>query len=255
MSGSNQTRPGQSKTHAAVTSGGSALSRYQSVVVGTTSFWRTLYFEFCCWMSPIPGALGLLLRKLFWCRLFASCGSGVQFGSGVILRFPGRIRLGENVIVSENVILDARNEASEIVIDIGPDAMLANSVSLSAKGGTITIGAHTGLGAQTIVQSINACPVEIGADVIIGPRCYIVGGSSYNLDKLDVPIRKQGIKPDTGCRIMDNVWLGAGVSVLGGVELASGSVAATGAVVNRSIGRDEIHAGVPARRVRTRGKT
>ncbi len=247
--------PPANKTHAAVTGGGSALRRYQDVMVGGRSLGRTLYYEWCSWLSPIPGALGLVLRKLFWPRLFGSCGAGTQFGAGVVIRHPNRIHLGQRVVISEGVILDGRNADTDEAIRIGDDTMLANSVMLSCKSGTIRIGAHAGIGAQTIIQSTSGCPVGVGDDVIIGPRCYLVGGGSYRLDRLDEPIWKQGIEPDTGCTVEDNVWLGANVTVLGGVTIASGSVIAAGAVVNRSVGENVICAGVPARVIRTRAPT
>jgi len=243
--------PGK-KTHAAVTSGGSALSRYQNVVIGRGGLLSTVYFELCAWLSIIPGALGLWLRKIFWRRLFGSCGSGVVFGANVTLRHPHRIHLGDRVVVSEGVILDARNDGSGDVIRLGDDVMLANNTMISCKQGTVRIGHHVGLGAQTIVQSTSDCPVVIGDDVIVGPRCYIVGGGSYHIDRPDVPIRAQGIVPDGGCVIENDVWLGAAVSVLGGVTVKTGSVVAAGAVVNRDIEANSINGGVPARKLKSR---
>ena len=130
--------------------------------------------------------------------------------------------------------------------------MLANSVSLSAKGGTITIGAKTGLGAQTVVQSTNACPTTIGDQCIIGPACYLVGGGTYNIDQLDVPIMEQGIRADTGCHLGNNVWLGGHVTVLGDVVMGEGSIAAAGAVVNKAVLTKQIVGGVPAKVIKRR---
>ena len=240
------------KTHAAVTREGSALSRYQDVVVGRTGLGRTLYFEFCAWLTFIPGALGLWLRKVFWRRLFGSCGGGVVFGANVTLRHPHRIHLGDRVVISEGVILDARNENSEEVIKLGDDVMLANYIVISCKSGTVDIGARVGVGAQSIIQSTNDCPVSIGADTIIGPRCYIVGGGSYRTNRTDIPIWQQGIVDDGGCVLEDNVWLGAAVNVLGGVTVKTGGIAAAGAVVTRDIPADTICAGIPAKPVRRR---
>lgn len=240
------------KTHAAVTSGGSALGRYQNVVVGKGGFGATAYFELCSWMAFVPGALGLWLRKTFWRRLFGSCGAGVVFGANVTLRHPHRIHLGDRVVVSEGVILDARNDACDDVIRLGDDVMLANYTMVSCKQGTVRLGNHVGLGAQTIVQSTNDCPVDIGDDVIVGPRCYIVGGGTYHIDRPDVPIREQGIVPDGGCKIRNNVWMGAAVNVLGGVTINSGAVVAAGAVVTHDLEADSVSAGVPARKLKMR---
>lgn len=241
------------KTHDSITGSGSALEKYQSVMVGTNGFFATLYYEICIWFAYVPGALGLMLRKVFWPRMFLRCGNGVQFGYGITLRHPGRISLGDNVIISEGCILDARNVSVAEAISLGDGVMLANAVCLSAKGGTIRVGENTGLGTQTIVQSTHDCPTSIGVDGIIGPQCYLVGGGSYNMENLDTPIRKQGIRPDTGCHLKDNVWLGGQVSVLGDVVMESGSVAAAGAVVNKNVDKNTIVGGVPARVLRVRG--
>jgi len=244
---------GYKKSHAAVTGGGSPLQKYQDVIVGRRSTPGMLYFEWCMFLGVFPGALGLVLRKLFWPRMFGSCGKGVQFGQNIVVRHPKRIHLGNNVVISETCILDARTEYSDQVLTLGDDVIMSNNVMISCKDGTVKIGARTGIGAQSIIQSTNRCPVTIGDDVMIGPRCYIVGGGNYNTDRLDVPMREQGIKPDTGVRIASDVWLGANVSVLGGVEMGTGSIAGTGAVVNRTVSERSICAGVPARVVRTRG--
>lgn len=240
------------KTHAAVTGEGSALDRYQDVVVGRRGWLALLYFEFCSWLTFIPGALGLGLRKLFWPRLFGACGRGVVFGANVTLRHPHRIHLGDRVVVSEGVILDARNDVFDEVIKLGDDVMLANYVVISCKSGVIDIGSRSGLGAHTVIQSTSGCPVSIGEDVIIGPRCYVVGGGSYRTGDLDVPIWRQGIEPDGGCALADNVWLGAGVSVLGGVSVGTGAVLAAGAVVARDVDENMICGGVPAKPIRSR---
>lgn len=242
----------EKKTHTAVTTGGSALSRYQNVVVGRSGLASTVYFEFCSWLTFAPGAIGLWLRKVFWRRLFGSCGAGVVFGTNVTLRHPHRIHLGRRVVVSEGVILDARNDDSQTVITLGDDAMLANNTMISCKQGTVHIGNHVGLGAQTIIQSTHGCPVSIGDDTIVGPRCYIVGGGSYHIGRDDVPIREQGIIADGGCALESNVWLGAAVNVLGGVTVRSGAVVAAGAVVTRDLEPNSVNAGVPARKIKTR---
>lgn len=240
------------KTHGAVTDEGSALRRYQQVIVGSESLLRTIYFEFCTWLAIVPGAAGLLLRKLFWPRMFGHCGKGVQFAAGIILRHPSRISLGDNVVLSEGVVLDARNEQVDIALSIGSDSMLSNQVIINCKGGTVAIGESAGIGAQTVIQSTNDCPVELGNDVIVGPRCYLVGGGSYNIDDLDTPIRLQGIKQDQGCKLADNIWIGANVTVLGNAHIKSGAVVAACALVNDTVEENSVVVGVPAKLIKKR---
>ena len=244
------------KTHKAITGKGSALGKYQDVIVGNRSFLFLLYFELCGWLGVVPGALGMLLRQLFWPRLFGSCGKKVAFGRGIVLRHPRRIHLGDSVVISEGCILDGRNPETNRAIVLDRDVILSNSVVLSCKNGSIAIGQATGINTGTIIQSTNNCPVTIGADGIIGQMCFVVAGGSYNIDRLDVPIRMQGIKEDGGVEIEQDVWLGGRVTVLGGATVGTGSVVAAAAVVTRSIAPYSIAKGVPARVTgsRTEGK-
>lgn len=240
------------KTHKTITERGSALERYQHVIVGNESIPYLLYFEVCVWLGKVPGALGIFLRKLFWPRLFGSCGRGVMFADGVVLRHPRRIHLGDRVIISENCVLDARHDQEECVLTLGDDVMLSVNVMISCKNGCVTVGENTGLSTQTVIHATNDCPVSIGRDVIIGPQCYLAGGGNYRFDRTDIPIREQGIQADGGVVVEDNVWLGAKVTVLGGVTMHSGCIAAAGAVVTKTVAADSICAGIPAKVVRQR---
>lgn len=243
------------KTHAAVVDDeGSPLAKYLDVVVGSSSWRDFLYYEFCLALGPLPGAVGMVLRKTFWPRMFGSCGQGTLFGAGIVVRHPGRIRLGRSVIISEGCILDARHCGSEQVIALGDNVMLSNNVMISCKNGSVAIGNDVGINAQTIIQSTNNCPVSIGDDCVVGQRCFIIGGGNYQLDRLDIPVRKQSIKADGGVRLERDVWLGGNVSVLGGVTMGESSVAAAGSVVTRSVPKQTICMGIPAREVKKRRK-
>lgn len=240
------------KTHAAVTGDRSALARYRSVIVGKPGFLNLLYFEWCVWLSSVPGALGLLLRKLFWRRLFGSCGKKVYFGANVALMHPHRIHIGDGSVIGNGCVLDARNAGSERVIVLGEDVVLSHGVMISCKDGAVSVGHRVGIGAYTVIHSTVDSPVHIGDDIVIGAHCYLVGGGQYNTDRLDLPIAQQGLRPTGGTRVEWGVWLGARVSVLGGVTIGSDSVVGAGAVVTRPLPARSICVGVPARVMRTR---
>lgn len=240
------------KTLQAVTGVGSPLKQYQDVIVGTRSFGALLYYELCMWLGALPGAVGMVCRKIFWPRMFASCGKGVLFGAGIVLRHPGRIHLGNKVVISEGCVIDGRNSQSPDAIMLADEVILSNNVMLSCKEGRIIIGKATGLNAQTIIQSTNGCPVVIGQDVIIGQRCFIIGGGNYNTEQSDIPIRLQPMLDDGGVEIGDNVWLGGNVTVLGGVHVGSGSIIAASAVMTKSVPEMSVCRGIPAKVVKTR---
>ncbi len=244
----------QTKTQATITEGGSALQRYCRVIVGQPGWGALVYFEICSWLAIIPGALGLFLRKSLWPGLLGNCGKGVVFGVNVILRHPHRIHLGERVVVSDGCILDARSEDAAKAIDISDDVILANNVTVSCKGGTVRIGAGSGIGTQTVIHAVNRCRVELGADQIIGPGCYIAGGGNYDIDCLDLAMAQQGLREsEEGVILEGDNWLGAKVSILPGVTMGRGSVAAAGAVVTTSVPPMAVCGGVPAKVIRRRG--
>lgn len=221
-------------------------------MIGTRSLPAFLYYEWCQVLAPLPGALGMVLRKIFWPALFGSCGRGCMFASGITLRQPGRIHLGDNVVLSEGCILDGRHGTEPVSIRLGHNVMLSNDVMLSCKNGTIAIGDNCGVNARTIIQSTNNCPVHIGPDCIIGQQCFLVGGGSYNIDRLDIPMREQGIRADGGVHLEEDVWLGGNVTVLGGVTMGKGSVAGAGTLLTRSVAAYTISLGAPARVVKNR---
>ncbi len=243
------------KTHAAVTGHGSPLAKYQDVVVGSRSFLTFLYFEWCMFLGIIPGAVGFVFRKIFWSRLFGSCGGGVNFGAHITVRHPGKIHLGSNVVISEGCILDGRGEEGSESIRLGDGVILSNNVTLSCKNGSIAIGANSGINTGAIVQSTNRCPVVIGDDAIIGQMSLVVGGGNYNTERLDLLIREQGIQEDGGVTIADNVWIAANVTVLGGVTVGKGSILAAGSVMTKSVSPYSVCCGVPAAVVKNRQDT
>ena len=240
------------KTHKAVTGKGSPLTKYRRLIIGSDSFATFLYYEFCQLFVFFPGALGMVLRKLFWPRMFNRCGRGTVFGFGVVVRQPKKIALGESVVISEYCVLDGRSEKDVLSLEVGDRSILSNNVMLSCKNGSITVGKDVGLNAQTIIQSTTGNAVTIGDNCVIGQRCLVIGGGNYDISNRNDLIRTSPIVDDGGVTVENNVWLGANVSVLGGVTVGQGSVAGTGAVVSRSVPTFSVCLGVPAKVVRER---
>lgn len=242
------------KSHQSIMGEQSALTRYQDVIVGRRGLLGLLYHEFCMWLGPIPGALGLGVRKLFWPRLFAACGSKVYFGSNVALMHPHRIRIGDRTAIGNGCVLDARAAALETVLSIGDDVMLSHNVMISSKNAAISIGHRVGIGPYTVVQAADSSEIEIGDDAVIAAHCYIAGGGEYSFERLDVPIARQEMRPIGVTSVGAGVWLGARVTVLGGASIGRDGIVGAGAVVTRELPPRSISIGVPARVVRRRGE-
>lgn len=246
------------KTHAEIAGGSSALASYRKMIVGSDSIGFLVYFEFCRLLAPVPGALGLVLRKLFWRRLFAACSKSVVFGSNISLMCPGKIEIGRKVVFGDNCILDARSATGGTCLKIGDQVMFSHGVMLSCKNGEVSVGDRCGVGAYTVIQSTGAAEapnaVRIGDDTVIGVRCYIAGGGNYNTERLDIPIAQQGVRDMGGTRVGKGVWLGASASVLGGVDVGDDAIVGAGAVVTQSLPSRSVSLGVPARVKRFRNE-
>jgi acetyltransferase-like isoleucine patch superfamily enzyme len=92
--------------------------------------------------------------------------------------------------------------------------------------------------------------IKIGSNVIIGPRTQIYT-INHNYDKLDKPIRNQGVtkKPVV---IEDDVWIAAGCLIIPGVTIGKGSVIAAGSVVVKNVPPYSIVGGNPAKVIKER---
>ncbi len=221
----------------------SALQKYQQTVLGKSGFGYLLKFELiqlvCSW---VPGALGFLLRKMFYPSLFANIGRGVVFGRNVVLRHPHKMRLGDSVVIDDNCVLDAKGcQGTDFVI--GNNVILSRGCVLSAKDGALSIGDNTNFGANCLVYAVKGC--QIGNDTLFAAQCY-VGGSMYHFERPDIPPIQQGSYAQ-GVTIGDGCWLGAGVKVIDGVKVGDGVILGTGAVVNNDIEPFSVAVGVPAK--------
>lgn len=227
----------------------SALRSYQDLVVGSHAWATTLRYElFVAWGALVPGAAGVLLRRLLWPSLLHHCGSGVVWGHGVDLRHPGRMWIGNRVAIDAGCLLDAKGCApGEFRIE--DDALISRGCILSGKESRVHIGARANIGARCALYSSGG--LEIGADTLLAADCYVGGGLYATDGDPDRPMSQQPA-PARGVSIGPGCWLGAGAVVIDGVRIGAGSVVAAGAVVTRDVGERLIVAGVPAAPIRTR---
>ncbi len=227
---------------------GSALSKYQELVVGSRSLARLALYEFVMLTSAwVPGALGLVLRRVAYPWLLGSVGRNVTFGQGVVLRHPHKIRLGDDVVIDDLVLLDAKG-ATNRGIDIGSGGFVGRGTILSCKDGDITLGEHVNVGFHCEIFS--GSNVTVGRHGLFAAYTYLVGGG-HAFERADVPIVDQE-RVSRGITLGDNVWLGTGAKVLDGVRIGSHVIVGANAVVTTDLPDGAVAAGVPARVQRLR---
>jgi acetyltransferase-like isoleucine patch superfamily enzyme len=229
----------------------SSLQRYMKLVLGQESIGRLLLYEFVLLISSRrSGALGLFLRKKMYPWILGSVGRNVVFGANITLRHPHKISIGDDVIVDENVSLDAKGDDNQ-GIRLDDAVFIGRNTILSCKNGDIVLEKKANLGFNCLLTSTNS--IRIGEDNIIAAYTYIIGGGSYHIDGIATPIRENYDYAGKGGVITrENVWIGAHVTVLDGVTIESGSVIGAGSVVSKDVTRNTVAAGTPARSIRQR---
>ncbi len=228
----------------------SALKKYQELIIGQKGLWKLIKYELIITMfSWLPGALGLVLRMKLYPRLLGKVGKNVTFGQNVVLRHPHKIEIGDNVVIDDNVVLDAKGQDNR-GIRIGSGAFIGRNTIFNCKNGDIVLGDNANFGPNCQIFSANR--VEFGKNALIASYTYFVGGT-HNFDSTDKSPLEQG-RQAIGITIGDNIWVGAGAAILDGVKIGRDCVIGTGAVVNSNIPAYSIAVGMPARVIKDRRK-
>ena len=165
----------------------------------------------------------------------------------MVLRHPHKIKIGNNVVIDDNCVLDAKGTDNK-GIEIGNGVFIGRNTILSCKNGDIKLGNKVNIGFNCEIFSGNK--VILSNDVLVAAYSYIIGGGHEHEQKgLSVLQQKrvaEGIQIGTGC------WIGAGVKILDGISIGIHSIIGTGAVVTKDIPSYKIAAGVPAKTIKDR---
>jgi acetyltransferase-like isoleucine patch superfamily enzyme len=175
-------------------------------------------------------------------------GRNVVVHSDAIVGFTYRDDCGEAVIGDNSVI----RAGCTIYADVKTGEYFQTGHNVLVREQTI-VGSHVVIGSGTVVDG----NVEIGDFVKIESNCYIpthvrIGtrvfmgpGTVLTNDKYPLKMRER-YEPE-GPVIEDLVTLGAGVVVLPGLTIGTGSFVAAGAVVTKNVPKYTLVKGNPAR--------
>ncbi|MBQ8482328.1 MAG: sugar O-acetyltransferase [Alphaproteobacteria bacterium] len=93
---------------------------------------------------------------------------------------------------------------------------------------------------------LDAAPIEIGDNCMIGPKtCIYAISHPFNPQE-----RQKGIGLPQKVTIGNNVWIGGGATILSGVSLGNNVIVGAGSVVTKSFPDNVVIAGNPARIIR-----
>jgi acetyltransferase-like isoleucine patch superfamily enzyme len=199
------------------------------------------------WLAGwVPGPVGMLVRKILYGLLLAQGSASPICENGAEFMHMSNIRLGSSVYVDSL----CRLHASKAGIELGDctrvmrGAYLCSYVSNACPGEGIRTGARCWVGVNAVLASGQG-GLFLGNDVLIGPQAVLVTGD-HDFSRIDLPATQRDYtgKPIT---IGDNVWIGAGAVVLGGVCVGANAVVAAGAVVTHDVAAGSVVGGVPAK--------
>ncbi len=195
-----------------------------------------------------------IIRGLFY-KLILKESSGLLFvGKNVSIRHGYKIHTGKNLIIEDNVHINALSLRGIIIgdnVSIARDCNFICTGVIAQQGEGIFIGSGTGITTGVFLGGQGG--IKIGTNVIIGPGTKIFS-ENHNYTHPKLAIKDQGVSRK-GIVIEDNCWLGGGVIVLDGVIIGEGSVIAAGSVVTKSIPVNSVAAGVPAQVIKNRIST
>jgi acetyltransferase-like isoleucine patch superfamily enzyme len=229
----------------------SARAKYAALVVGRPGWGALLHHELVTLLAqPVPGALGFALRKALYPGLLGACGRNVIFGQNVVLRHPHKIRIGDNVVIDDNCLLDAKGEGNR-GIAIGSGVFVGRNTIFSCKNGDIDVedGANIGFNCEIF----SASRVRIGRDTLLAAYCYVIGGD-HDFADAQTAVLAQG-RRSQGIDVGAGAWLGAGAKILDGVRVGDRAIVGAGAVVRGDVADGTIAVGVPARTIGERAAT
>lgn len=221
----------------------SAREKYAALVVGRPGWGALLQHELITLLAQnVPGALGFALRKTFYPALLGACGRNVVFGQNVVLRHPGKVRIGDNVVIDDNCLIDAKGDTNH-GITIGSNVFIGRNTILSCKNGDILVedGANIGFNCELF----SASRVRVGKGTLLAAYCYLIGGD-HDFSDPSVSVLDQ-TRTSAGVDVGEGAWLGAGAKVLDGVRIGDRAVVGAGAVVRQPVGDGAIAVGVPAK--------
>ena len=115
----------------------------------------------------------------------------------------------------------------------------------------VAFGHHVQFGPNCKIQ----CDIVFGNYVLVASNVSFVGKDDHLFCKTCVPIWNSGRGDTFKTRIGNDVWIGHGAIVMGGINVGDGAIIAAGAVVTKDVPPCCIVGGNPAKIIKERFKS
>ena len=177
------------------------------------NFLRPLYRELKC----------LSLSAIIFRFRVGRCGKRLKVGKNITLYKPLFIRIGNDVIISDNVSLfvNPLKDKADIII-----------------GNRVLLGKYNDFGCSN--------KIVIEDDVITAPYVHITD-RDHNFEDVTTPIMWQGANSKGPVIIKKGCWIGFGAQIMSGVVIGQQSVVAAGSIVTKDVPEYSVVGGNPAK--------
>lgn len=194
----------------------------------------------------------MFLRGLWW-RLWLKSAKGlILIGRHVAIRNPQYISVGPEFVAEDFCEIQGLSQQGVTLgkhVTIGRFAMIRPSGYYGRNIGVgLQVGDYSNIGPYCFLGCGGG--IEIGNNVMMSPRSSL-HSENHNFDRLDLPMRDQGVTP-ASIVVEDDCWIASGSVILSGVRIGQGSIVAAGAVVTHDVPPYALVAGVPAKVVSRR---
>ena len=159
---------------------------------------------------------------------FGCIGKGCKLAPGLMLGNAGRIKLGNNVSVMSNCVLECTGGSSEMQL-----------------GNNISIGEYTHITCSRRIEIADG--LLTGRFVLITDNAH---GANLPEELSTSPLSREVFSPGPVI-IGRNVWIGDKATILPDVTIGDGAVIAANAVVTKDVPPFSVAAGCPARVIKT----
>lgn len=178
-----------------------------------------------------------ILRGFIYFKFRGVAGLLRVYGGIEIIGKAKFITFGKRCKINKGVVFDVRENLGEPGIILGEKVVIERDVILKQHGGKIEIHDNSFIGIRSIIQG-KGC-VKVGKDVMFGPYVQIYS-SDHEINNKNVSMRESG--ENSGPVIIgDNIWIGAGSTILKGSVIGCNSVVAAGTIIRGNISQGAIH--------------
>jgi UDP-3-O-[3-hydroxymyristoyl] glucosamine N-acyltransferase LpxD len=172
--------------------------------------------------------------------------------------------IGENVIIGDRVIIEDHVQI-ENHVQIGNDCVISSGVVIGANGfgyyrdidgnnsavphiGGVRIGDHVDIGSNTCIDRGTIEDTIIGDYTKIDNLCHIGHNAKIGKNVFIIALSMIG-----GSAVLeDEVYVAPGAKIMNQLHVGKNAFVGMGAVVTKSVGENDVVAGVPARVIRKR---